>query len=75
MAEESFPAVVNANSNVPEKRLKMVLSKRELSLLPDNSTDIYKRHMFSHYIIRPSKEVFNQLCCASFVKKYQLLPK
>ena len=52
----------------------MILSKRELSLLPEESTDTYKKNMVSRYIIRPS-EVFNQLCYASFVEKYQLLPK
>ena len=36
-----FPAVVNVNNDVPEKRVKMILSKRELSLLPEDSTDIY----------------------------------
>ena len=60
-----FPAVVNVSSDVPEKRVKMILSKKELSLLPEDSTDIYKRNMVSRYIIRPSEEVFNQLCYAS----------
>ena len=31
--------------------------------------------MVSHYITRPSEGVFNQLCYASFEKKYQLLTK
>ena len=31
---KDFPAVVNVNGNVPEKRVKMILAKRELSLLP-----------------------------------------
>ena len=54
-----FPAVVNVNNDVPEKRVKMILSKRELSLLPEDSTDIYKRNVVSRYFIRPTKEVFN----------------
>ena len=70
-----FPAVVNVNSNVTEKRVKMILSKREFSLFPEDSTDIYKRNMVSRYIIKPSEEVFNQLYYASFVKKCQLRPK
>ena len=53
----------------------MILFKRKLSLLPEDSTDIYKRNMVSRYIIIPSEEVFNTLCCAFFIKKYQLLPK
>ena len=70
-----FPAVVNVNSNLPEKRMKMILNKNELHLLPEGSTDIYKRNMVSRYIIRPRDNVLNQLCYASFVKNYQLLPK
>ena len=70
-----FPTVVNINSNLPEKRVKMILNKNELRLLPEDSTDIYKRNMVSRYIIRPQDTVLNQLCYASFVKNYQLLPK
>ena len=70
-----FPAVVNVNSNLPEKRVKRILNKNELHLLPEDSTDIYKRNMVSRYIIRPQVTVLNQLCYASFVKNYQLLPK
>ena len=53
----------------------MILSKREFSLFPEDSADIYKRNMASRYIFMPSEEVYNQLCHASFLKKYQLLPK
>ena len=70
-----FPAVVNVNSNLPEKRVKMVLNKNELHFLPEDSTDIYKRNMVSRYIIRPQDTVLNQLCYASFVKNYHLFPK
>ena len=42
-----FPTVVNVNSNIPEKRINMMLSKRELSMLPEDSTDIYKRNVVS----------------------------
>ena len=70
-----FPAAGNVNSNIPEKRVKIILSKREVSLLPEDSTDIFKRNIASRYIIRPSEEVFNQLCYVSFIKRYQLFPK
>ena len=42
-----FPTVVNVNSNIPEKRINMMLFKRELSMLPEDSTDIYKRNVVS----------------------------
>ena len=32
-----FPTVVNVNRNAPEKKVKMILTKRELSLLPEDS--------------------------------------
>ena len=32
----------NANSNILEKRVRTMLSKKELSELPVDSTDIYK---------------------------------
>ena len=35
-----FPAVVNVNSNLPERRVKMILTKNELSKLPEDITDI-----------------------------------
>ena len=66
-----FPTVVNVNSNVPDKRVKLILSKKGLSLLTEDSTDICKINMVSRYFIRPSEEFFNQLGYAS----YQLLPK
>ena len=66
-----FPTVDNVNSNVPDKRVKLILSKKGLSLLTEDSTDICKLNMVSHYFIWPLEEFFNQLCYAS----YQLLPK
>ena len=56
-----FPAAGNVNSNIPEKRVKIILPKREVSLLPEDSTDVFKRNIASRYIIRPSEEVFNPL--------------
>ena len=53
----------------------MILTKDDLSRLPENIRDIYKRNMVSRYIIRPQDQVLNQLCYASFAKNYQLLPK
>ena len=53
-----FPTVVNFN-NIPEKRVKIILSKKELSLLPEYSSEIYRRNIVSCYIIRPSEVFFN----------------
>ena len=70
-----FPGVIYANSNLPEKRIKMILSEKEIAELPDDSTDLYKRNMIDHYIDKPSLEIIENLCFAEFLKLYQLVPK
>ena len=49
------------NSNIPEKRVRMMLSKKEISELPEDSTNIYKRNMVSRYLIRLHDEMFEDL--------------
>ena len=63
------------NSNIPEKRVRMMMSKKEISKLPKKSTDIYKRNMVSRYMIRPKDSMFEHLCYALFIKRYQLQTK
>ena len=58
------------NSNIPEKRVRMMMSKKEISELPKKSTDIYKRNMVSRYMIRPKDSMFEHLCYALFIKRY-----
>ena len=38
-----FSGVLYANSNTPEKCVRMILSKNDISELPNDSTDIYKK--------------------------------
>ena len=49
------------NSNIPEKRVRMMLSKKEIFELPEDSTNIYKRNMVSSYFIRLHDEMFEDL--------------
>ena len=70
-----FPGVLYANSNIPEKRVRMMLSKKEISELPIDSTDIYKRNMVNRYMIRPKDSIFEYLYYALFIKRYQLQSK
>ena len=70
-----FPGVLYANSNIPEKRVRMMLSKKEISELPEDRTDIYKRNVVSRYLIRSHDEMFEHLCYAMFIKRYQLKTK
>ena len=53
----------------------MMSSKKEISELPENSTDTYKRNMVNRYMIRPKDSVFEHFCYALFIKRYQLQPK
>ena len=41
--QNAFPGVLFANSNIPEKPIWMMLSKKELSKLPEYSPDVYKK--------------------------------
>ena len=70
-----FPGVLYVNSNIREKRVRMMWSKKEIFELPERSRDIYKRNMVSRYLIRPHDEMFDYLCYASLIKQYQLKTK
>ena len=70
-----FPGVLYVNSNIREKRVRMMWSKKEIFELPERSRDIYKRNMASRYLIRPHDEMFDYLCYASLIKQYQLKTK
>ena len=64
-----FPGVLFANSNIPGKCFRMMLSKKKSSELPEDSTDVYKRNMVDRYFIRPKYVVFENLCYALFIKR------
>ena len=49
-----FPAVNFANSNLPEQRYRMWKSQEEISELPEDSTDIYKKNMLCLLYTSPS---------------------
>ena len=53
----------------------MMLSKKELSELPEVSRDVYKRNMIDRHLIKPKDAVFENLCYALFIKRYQLQAK
>ena len=48
-----FPAVLFAMSNIPEKYVRIMLSKKKMSEFHKDSTNIYKRNMVNRYMIRP----------------------
>ena len=53
----------------------MILSKKKIIELPEDSTDIYKRSMVSRQLIRSYNEMFEHLCYTLFIKRYQLKTK
>ena len=40
LLQKTFPAVVFANTNIPEKRFRVCLDEKEIKGLPENSTNI-----------------------------------
>ena len=52
-----------------------MLSKKELSVLPIDSTDVYKSNMIDRHLILPKDAMFENLCYALFIKRHQLQAK
>ena len=70
-----FLSVIYANTNLAEKRLKMLRSKEEMCQLPDESEDIFERNMLDRYMDRPDRlfcnghyAVLNDYCSAEFLR-------
>ena len=55
-----LPGIVNANSNIPEKRVRMMLSKKELLELPEDSAHIYKGNMINQYQTSPYEDIIDK---------------
>ena len=51
---KTFPGVIFANSNIPEKRHRICRKEKDISQLPENSRDIFKKNMIDRYIDRPN---------------------
>ena len=49
-----FPGVQFANTNLPEERSNVLLTEEQISFLPEDSTDIFRRNSIDRYIARPS---------------------
>ena len=54
-----FPEVYFVNTNPPEERVQVLLSEKELSKLPDNSQNIFKKSNIDRYMERPSATFSN----------------
>ena len=47
---KTFPGVIFADSNIPEKRFHIFLSENENSDLPEDSKNLFKQNMIDCYI-------------------------
>ena len=61
---KTFPGIVNANTNIPEKCVRIMLSKKESLEFPENSTNIYKYNIVSRYQISRYEDIVDILCYA-----------
>ena len=67
------PGISFINTNLPNNRIRMIKSKEELELLPDNSTDIFKKSIIDRYMDRPTCGKFVSLktvCLSQFASLY-----
>ena len=67
------PGISFINTNLPNNRIGMVKCKEELELLPDNSTEKFKKSIIDRYMNRPTCEKFASLkavCLAQFALLY-----
>ena len=71
------PGVCFANSNIPEKRIKILKSETELNMLQGHSTDVFKRNNVDCYINRPNKFFCHgdSFCFAEFLAHYTPVSK
>ena len=72
-----FPGVIYANTTIPEKRFKVLCSQQEISELPDESEDIFKKNMLDRYMYKPDQmfqngkfSLVNSSCYAELLRYY-----
>ena len=76
---KTFPGVIFANSNLPEDRYRICHNEDEIKVMPEDSTDIFKRNMLDRYVDRPNLtymggkySVLDKFCYAEFLAHYYL---
>ena len=66
-----FPATVFISTDLPDKRIRVTKTKKELDDLDDESTEIFKSNIIERYTIRPASiPTVNNLCLAQFAAYY-----
>ena len=76
---KSYPRVIFVNTNLPEKRFRVCLTKGELNELPEESTNVFKCNTLDRYMERRNKTFKNgkfsaidTICFAEFCASYYL---
>ena len=67
------PGISFINTNLPNNRIRMIKSKEELVLLPENSTDIFKKSIIDRYMDRLTcgkSASLKTVCLAQFASLY-----
>ena len=68
---KTFPGVIFINTDLPENRVRMVKSLKDLQLLDETSTEIFQRNLIDRYAERPYQpNSINNLCFVQFAAYY-----
>ena len=70
---QSSRSTIFINTGEPDQRTKIVKSKRELKLLPNDSNDIYTTGLLDYYVNRP--DCLEDLNLADFASKFDYSKK
>ena len=77
-----FRAICFVNTNPPERRVQLLNSGKELSELPDNNLNIFKKYNIDRNIERPNTtfcngkySILGDFCYAEFLAHYTLKNK
>ena len=72
-----FPAVYFVNTNLPEERVRVLLSKEQFSKLSDGNSNIFKKSNIDRYVERPNAtfcngkyKVLDYFCFSKFLGYY-----
>ena len=74
-----FPAFCFVNKNPPEERVQVLISEKERSKRPEDSSSIFKKSNFGHYMERPNAtfcngkhSILDNFCYAEVLANAQL---
>ena len=63
------------NTNIPEKRCRVLLPKVQLAKLDNESTNIFASNVIDRYSYRPDADIFNDISLFEFASHYRFISK